>query len=88
MKTDITHKGDVLTDSDGLHIACTCDHEAIALAVNSHDKLVEMLAVMMVYAGRYAAMQGPCTIPANQGAAEKQILNAKALLKAIGEGDE
>jgi hypothetical protein len=36
-------KGDVLTDSDGLHIAYSCDAKAIALAVNNHDKLVELL---------------------------------------------
>ncbi len=39
----VASRGDVLTDNDGLHIAYSCDAEAIALAVNNHDKLVEAL---------------------------------------------
>ena len=76
---------DWVFQSDEEDGAIECDHEeyaeAIALAVNNHDALVESLILMTDLAEQYAEEMPEATVKASD------IIAAKTLLKAI-KGDK
>lgn len=78
----LSHQYRDLVSQDGAIIVYACEigedeAEAITLAVNNHDKLVESLILMTDLAEQYAEEMPEATVKASD------IIAAKTLLKAI-----